>query len=116
MSISGRGVGKRVVPSERSETGCDEPVSKQELVSTTDMVAMSQIVRATRFLTELGQLSKRYGMEIGGCGDCGSPWVLDSKAIDWRDSQVGEYLKMSADGGYSLNHGQDCQVTGQPPV
>lgn len=27
------------------------------------------------FLTELGELSKRYGIVIGGCGCCGSPYL-----------------------------------------
>lgn len=27
------------------------------------------------FLTELGELSKKYGIEIGGCGCCGSPYL-----------------------------------------
>lgn len=26
-------------------------------------------------LKDLGKLSKRYGLQVGGCGDCGSPWV-----------------------------------------
>ena len=27
------------------------------------------------FLENLARLSRQYGLEIGGCGDCGSPWV-----------------------------------------
>lgn len=27
------------------------------------------------FLTELGELSKKYGIIIGGCGCCGSPYL-----------------------------------------
>lgn len=27
------------------------------------------------FLKALGSLSKHYGLQIGGCGDCGSPWI-----------------------------------------
>lgn len=27
------------------------------------------------FLWGLGKLPKRYGLQIGGCGDCGSPWI-----------------------------------------
>lgn len=29
-----------------------------------------------RFLAELRGLCGRYGYEIGGCGCCGSPWVV----------------------------------------
>lgn len=36
------------------------------------------------FLTELGELSKRYGIEIGGCGCCGSPY------LDYIDENMGE--------------------------
>lgn len=32
--------------------------------------------RAAQFLKELDELTKRYGMKIGGCGDCESPWVI----------------------------------------
>ena len=28
------------------------------------------------FLKELGELSKKYGLYIGGCGCCGSPFVI----------------------------------------
>lgn len=28
-----------------------------------------------RFLEELTALSRRHGIEIGGCGCCGSPWL-----------------------------------------
>ncbi len=27
------------------------------------------------FLRALGELSRKHGFVIGGCGDCGSPWV-----------------------------------------
>jgi hypothetical protein len=32
--------------------------------------------KAARFLEELNELTKRHGIKIGGCGDCGSPWVV----------------------------------------
>lgn len=37
--------------------------------------------RAKQFLAELDELTKRYRIKIGGCGDCESPWVipLDTK-------------------------------------
>lgn len=28
------------------------------------------------FLANLTRLTHQYGLEIGGCGDCGSPWVV----------------------------------------
>ena len=28
-----------------------------------------------RFLEELSELSKKYSLEIRGCGCCGSPWI-----------------------------------------
>lgn len=31
------------------------------------------------FLKELTELTQKHGLKIGGCGDCGSPWVCDLK-------------------------------------
>lgn len=31
------------------------------------------------FLKELTELTQKHGLKIGGCGDCGSPWVCDIK-------------------------------------
>ena len=30
-----------------------------------------------KFLEELSVLTKKYGIEIGGCGCCGSPYLVD---------------------------------------
>lgn len=35
------------------------------------------------FLTELTKLTNKYGFEIGGCGCCGSPWVVSDDSIYW---------------------------------
>lgn len=33
--------------------------------------------RLDKFLEELNTLTKKYGFEIGGCGCCGSPYLID---------------------------------------
>ena len=33
--------------------------------------------RTDKFLEELTELTKRHGIEICGCGCCGSPWLDD---------------------------------------
>lgn len=33
--------------------------------------------KAQEFLDELTILSVKYGITIGGCGCCGSPWIED---------------------------------------
>ena len=40
--------------------------------------------RLEDFLKELTELSKKYGLYIGGCGCCGSPWIRDTKG--WLDT------------------------------
>lgn len=32
-----------------------------------------------KYLEALAALSKEHGFKIGGCGECGSPWVIDMK-------------------------------------
>lgn len=38
------------------------------------------------FLEELSELTKRYGIEICGCGCCGSPWLknLEPYQLDYQ--------------------------------
>ena len=36
---------------------------------------MKKIENLNNFLEELSALSNKYGLVIGGCGCCGSPWV-----------------------------------------
>lgn len=31
------------------------------------------------FLTELAALSKKYNIIVGGCGECGSPWIVERR-------------------------------------
>ena len=37
------------------------------------------IQREREFLQELAELTRRYGIIIGGSGDLGSPWLMDDK-------------------------------------
>ena len=46
------------------------------------------------FLKELTEVSKKYGLVIGGCGCCGSPFIVDiKKNKDYLDAplEVCEY-------------------------
>lgn len=47
--------------------------------------------RLRLFLAELAVLREEYGMEIGGCGECGSPFVHDVRAAP-TDDPVGRWL------------------------
>lgn len=40
---------------------------------------MSDEIRIKHFLKELEYLTEKYGIEIGGCGCCGSPYFRDLK-------------------------------------
>ena len=51
------------------------------------------------FLKALAELTKEYQIAIGGCGDCGSPW-LDAKPYHkfyQADAYVGEHLTWDAE-------------------
>lgn len=37
----------------------------------------NKLRRLDMFMAELAVLREQYGLEIGGCGECGSPWVYD---------------------------------------
>lgn len=34
------------------------------------------------FLRELAELSQKHGLYIGGCGDCGSPWITGEAGVE----------------------------------
>lgn len=38
--------------------------------------------RQEKFIAELTKLTKKYGIAIGGCGCCGSPWVTPTNIKD----------------------------------
>ena len=38
--------------------------------------------RLENFLKELAELTQKYGIKIGGCGCCGSPFLHDLKGDD----------------------------------
>jgi len=56
------------------------------------------IQREQEFLKELAELTRRYGIIIGGSGDLGSPWLMhDATAFDpaatYAVNSNGEYLE-----------------------
>lgn len=42
--------------------------------------------RFNKFMAELSELTNRYGIEIGGCGCCGSPFVTGSDGRYYGDN------------------------------
>ena len=38
--------------------------------------------RVRGFLSDLAVLTEKYGLEIGGCGECDSPWVCNVGGAD----------------------------------
>lgn len=53
------------------------------------------------FLAELRALCGRYGYRIGGCGCCGSPWVVTGSRSDVSD------LGASGDGASAWCEGEE---------
>ena len=44
--------------------------------------------KVIEFLREYEKLCRKYGLELAGCGCCGSPWVAKIEETDlltWRD-------------------------------
>ena len=48
----------------------------------------NQKLRLLFFLDELKKLSLQCNIEIGGCGDCGSPWLYDMV----NKEEIGQHL------------------------
>lgn len=42
-----------------------------------EMKKKDQEQRLKLFLSDLTKISNEYGISIGGCGCCGSPWLKD---------------------------------------
>lgn len=45
-----------------------------------------QLARLKAFVAELTILSESFGFWIGGCGECGSPWVTDARNREPTDT------------------------------
>lgn len=56
----------------------------------------NQKIRLTSFLEELDKLSEKYGLYIGGCGCCGSPYIFDDRAKDY----IADNLSVSTSNKY----------------
>jgi len=48
------------------------------------------------FLEGLTKLTKRHGITIGGCGCCGSPWIMQYE----RDKLKGGHYEMAGGFGW----------------
>ena len=46
-----------------------------------------------KFLEELSELTKKYNISIGGCGCCGSPYLINLK----DKTLIGEYISWDED-------------------
>lgn len=44
--------------------------------------------RLRGFLDGLTKLREDFGMEVGGCGDCGSAWVYDLLTVDFVGQEL----------------------------
>lgn len=62
-----------------------------------------QLDRLKAFVADLTKLSEQYGFWIGGCGDCGSPWVTDELVEPLRTTSntAIDVLRGSPERGYT---------------
>lgn len=64
--------------------------------------------RLKNFLTELAELTEKYGLSIGACGCCGSPWIVDLKLDETvadglsYDAKEKKYTAYSTDRKFNL--------------
>lgn len=63
------------------------------------------MTRTEEFLSRLSELTKELKINIGGCGDCGSPWLAD---IEDEALELGNELTWD-------NEAQTYGVTIRPP-
>lgn len=63
-------------------------------MSQIDADAQIQVDRLKGFLVGLTALRQAFGMEVGGCGECGSAWVEDllegevvGQELEWDDER-----------------------------
>lgn len=59
------------------------------------------------FLKELSRLSKKHHIYIGGCGCCGSPYLIASEGYVFKDGyDISDYedLVGNDEEGYSVNY------------
>lgn len=51
-------------------------------------IIMTNKEKLDKFLEELSELSNKYGLTIGGCGCCGSPWIDETDC-----NKIADYLE-----------------------
>lgn len=49
--------------------------------------------RAKRFLEEYEAVCRKYGVYVGACGCCDSPWLVDVEDEEWKDDPTKEHLE-----------------------
>jgi hypothetical protein len=57
-------------------------------------MAEDKIPREDEFMEKLIALSKEYGIAIGACGCCGSPWLIETKDIRRYDNTVPDSIDL----------------------
>ena len=60
------------------------------------------------FLRELTVLTQKHGLKIGGCGDCGSPWVCNIKERGSNQIEHLYYCPAHKEYGAMEDH-EDCR-------